>query len=350
MRGSFGATNGSACYCLQGFVWDPTQLKCVCDYNQNFYEFNGICWNCYSLPNTNSFATASGCICNNGLTWISSLNACACPSGYAVVGGNCISCTQAVFSLPSGVTVAGCTACSFSQGFTTINSICYSCSGLSLTTGAATSSGCTCSNSSLIWIPSLFSCACQFKNTFYYTNLSNSQVSCYLCTQNICSCGGNISIYYDTGVCVVCTGILYSTGLYYNGGCQCYSGYAWSSTYPYQCYCSYTQGAYLNGSTCMNCSSLPATGVINSSGCSYCDPNGGYLYLPSLDICILCSGKKYSNGKSTVAGCGCSVGVWSPTLFECVSSACNVSYCSNCYVNGTCQTCINGYMINTTTM
>jgi len=272
-RGSNGQTNGSSCICIAGFVWDPVQLICTCDYNQNFYQINGVCWDCSLLPNANSFASASGCLCANGFTWISSINACSCPPGYITIGTTCLSCSQAVSSLPSGVTVNGCTTCSFSQGFTMINGICFACSTLQLTTSVANSSGCGCTNSSLFWVQTLGSCACNFQNGGYYSTLLNNQLTCTQCT-GTCSCGGTANSVYVNGICMPCAGIPFSSGIQKSGICQCYTGYKWSQiTYPFQCICSFAQGAYINGTTCMNCSSLPITGNPNSGSCSFCDPS-----------------------------------------------------------------------------
>jgi hypothetical protein len=161
-RGSIGKVNGSTCSCLAGFVWDTVQLKCVCDYNQNFYLNNGICYDCLALSNTNNYASALGCGCANGLVWNSSTNACTCPVGYVMMSTACVICSQAVLLLSSGANVNGCTSCSNTEGFTLNNGICYPCSTLQLTTGAATSNGCVCRNISLFWVASYSACACNF--------------------------------------------------------------------------------------------------------------------------------------------------------------------------------------------
>ena len=232
MRGSNGkkVSNGTSCLCLAGFTWDPVQLICVCDYKQNFYQLmNGICWDCSQIANSNGLATPLGCGCANGLTWVA--DSCVCPSDYVNMGNTCMSCSNAV-SFLSGTTLSGCNACLNSQGFFLSNGICVACSKLKQTTGAATSSGCTCKNSSLLWVSSFNGCACSFVNGGYVSNIVSGQLSCSVCTGS-CNCGGSSNTIYtptdaNNGICTPCTGLPFSTGVQVSGGCQCYTGYAWS--------------------------------------------------------------------------------------------------------------------------
>jgi len=63
MVGGLFAANGNSCTCVAGYVWNTTLLKCVCDYQQNFYIVGGICYDCITVANSNGFATINGCIC-----------------------------------------------------------------------------------------------------------------------------------------------------------------------------------------------------------------------------------------------------------------------------------------------
>lgn len=115
MVGSIGLKNTSSCNCVAGYTWDIYQQRCVCDFKQNFYISNGICYDCLIVPNGNGFASAYGCGCKNGLIWVNSTGKCDCPSGFVNLGNSCGNCST--ITLPTGATVAGCKACSLTQGF-----------------------------------------------------------------------------------------------------------------------------------------------------------------------------------------------------------------------------------------
>lgn len=272
---------------------------------------NGICFDCWILDHTTTKATSTGCGCANGWIWSSSTNSCVCPTGYVMMGSACFICSQAIVLLPSGVTLSGCTACSNSEGFTLNNGICYACSTLPYTTGAALSTGCVCSNSSLFWVPSTSSCACNFYTKGFYTFLTGSSISCVQNSTTSWSCGQANNIY-SNGFCIQCAGLPNSNGLSYNGQCMCYSGYKFDlSSYPFKCACSYLKAAYVTGNSCMNCTNFTSTGTPNFDGCMACSASQGFLYVPSVDTCILCSTKTNSNGLVVGNGCGCISGIWS---------------------------------------
>jgi len=104
--------SGSNCACIQGRTWNSTLQQCVCDYNQNFWLINGVCYDCAAIANTNGAASSSGCQCGQGMTWINSANKCDCPVGYVNMGTYCGSCST--ITLPTGATVAGCQVCNVS--------------------------------------------------------------------------------------------------------------------------------------------------------------------------------------------------------------------------------------------
>ena len=315
--------SNNSCSCIVGYTWNSTLGYCVCDYTQNFYLINSVCYDCTAIANTNGAASQSGCGCSPGLTWISSLNMCGCPLGYVNMGTYCGSCS--VVALSTGATVTGCQICNNTQGFFLSGGICYACSKQKYTSGLATSAGCTCVNSSLVWSTTLNSCTCSF-TVGRITQIISGSLSCVACSALSCSCGytGTGTIYLN-GICVNCAYVPSSTGVASNGLCVCLTGYAWSSSiYPYQCYCSFQLGYYVS-STCSSCSALPLTGAITSSGCQTCTYTQGFLRL-SNDTCILCSSLPNTNGLATIAGCGCSTGVWDPVLLKCSTVSCPTGY------------------------
>jgi len=317
------ASGGNSCTCIVGRIWNATQQTCVCDYTQNFWLINGVCYDCTAVANTNGAASSSGCQCGQGLTWINSENMCDCPAGYVNMGTYCGSCS--VITLPTGATVAGCQVCNVSQGFFLSGGICYACSKQKYTTGAATSTGCTCTNSSLVWVTALGSCTCTF-TIGYTTTIVSGSLSCVACSGLSCSCGyPGTGTIYNNGICTNCVGVPNSSGVATSGICVCLPGYAFSgSVYPYSCYCSIKLGYYMS-STCLNCATLPATGTVTSSGCQICSYSQGFLYL-SNDTCIQCSSLPGASGVATATGCGCSTGVWNSVLFQCVNVTCSVGY------------------------
>jgi len=239
------------------------------------------------------------------------------------MGTYCGSCST--ITLPTGATVTGCQVCNVSQGFFLSGGICYACSKQKYTNGAATSTGCTCTNSSLVWVTALGSCTCTF-TTGYTTTLVSGSLSCVACSGLSCSCGyPGTGTIYSNGICTNCFGIPNSSGVASNGICVCLPGYAFSgSAYPYSCYCSIKLGYYMS-STCKSCATLPATGTVTSSGCQICSYSQGFLYL-SNDTCIQCSSLPGASGVATAAGCGCSTGVWNSVLFQCVNVTCVTGY------------------------
>lgn len=140
---------GNSCACIAGYVWDANQQICVCDYKQNFFIINGICWDCALVPNSNGFASSNGCGCKSGLMWISSSSSCACPAGYVNIGGICQDCLKATLTAPA--TVAGCQSCNNVQGFVQGVSSCQLCSSMQRTSGTVSNGNCVCSNTTLAW-------------------------------------------------------------------------------------------------------------------------------------------------------------------------------------------------------
>jgi hypothetical protein len=346
MRGSTGkVANGSSCLCLTGFVWDSVGLVCICDNKQNFYQSpnDGLCRDCWQIDNSNGLAFSQGCGCANGFIWMVNSSSCGCPAGYVNIGATCQSCAAAIGSL-SGKTVNGCSACSNGEGFFLSNGVCLVCSKLKYTTGAATTAGCRCITSSLIWVSSLNSCVCDYLGQGYLSQVVNGQFSCAMCADSLsCSSSGYssntiyTSIAARSGVCTSCTKQA-------NGGCSCYPGYGWSVTYPFQCACSWGMGGYLSGSSCFNCSTLPSTGNLTALGCLLCDPSQGFLFVSFNDSCILCRKAPNSSGIATPNGCACLTGVWSSDQLACVP-ICPIAYCSNCNSTSSCSSCASGYII-----
>jgi hypothetical protein len=48
---------GSRCACIEGYIWSTTSASCVCDYTDNFFQMNGICYDCGAIVNTAGLAT-----------------------------------------------------------------------------------------------------------------------------------------------------------------------------------------------------------------------------------------------------------------------------------------------------
>jgi hypothetical protein len=191
---------GNSCGCITGYFWNSTTLSCQCDFSNNFFTINGICYDCGAISNSAGLATQSGCGCAIGFIWISSSGKCGCPSGFISMGTYCGNCS--LITIPIGATVAGCQACSTSQGFFLYGGICYACSKQKYTSGAATSSGCVCSNSTLIWSSAFLSCVC---NAYlaHLTRMIGGNLTCVKCSGLSCSCGLNgTNTLYINGFCV----------------------------------------------------------------------------------------------------------------------------------------------------
>ena len=208
---------------------------------------------------------------------------------------------------------------------------------------ASTANGCDCiSNSSQTWFPTLGGCAC---NSGYYAILANGQLSCSKCGST-CTCAGASG----GKICTICSSIPFSTGKSKRNNCLCYPGYSWSISigvliYPFKCVCSIGAGGYLNGSTCYNCSQLPVNGTVTTAGCNRCDPSQGFLYIQANYSCIVCLMQPGSNGKATVAGCGCLQGVWNSNTLACESFNCSIVNCQTCSSNSSCHSCADGYFL-----
>lgn len=176
------------------------------------------------------------------------------------------------------------------------------------------------------WLPTFGGCSCVFSGIGATTTVVNGVLTCLPCT-GACSCGysGTGTVYDSTyGICHKCSALPWTTGAASGGKCVCNAGYAWTkNVYPYQCYCSYKLGSYINN-TCLSCASLPTTGSQTNIGCLGCSLSEGFLLL-SNDTCILCSSIQNSNGVAKLSGCGCASGYWDSSLIMCTSVACEVN-------------------------
>lgn len=119
--------------------------------------------------------------------------------------------------------------------------------------------------------------------------------------------------------------------------CKCVPGYSFvTKTYPFYCACNIVAGGYLDG-TCKNCSSLPETGPITSSGCLSCSYSQGFLLIPSNNTCVLCSSLSNTDGTATSQGCQCVTGyIWSAVSFACILNKCSGKY----IMDPTTQACV----------
>jgi hypothetical protein len=341
-----------SCECISMYFWNYGTKICECDSNSNYVVFsNGYCTDCALATQTTGLAYVSKCICRNNLIWDSPTSSCSCPSGFAIFGTTCTSCTIAAAASSGAYTAATCTACT-AAGWRKQDGVCVFCS--------SQSNNCNPCPTGQKWVPTLGGCVCDW-GQFYmtYLNSTTSAFTCIFCpftwSDESCACGWSWLVLNSN--LNICTRLTTDPNADSNGVCSAGMGYS-EASYPFKCAPVFSGGSYLsNGAspTYPLCSSLSAT---LAPLCRACDPAGGFVLLPGINTCLYCATllSSTATGKATSSGCECRSGhTWNPVALRCISITCGVgtllhpitSTCDLCdplraiIVNDVCRPCAN---------
>lgn len=216
------------CKCQATFFFNVSSAKCECDVSLGYYTLtNGSCFNCNSLANT-SRASVGRCNCKPGFNW--SGTACVCA---AAAGG---------FNSSKGCSV---------------------CIGMVGSNETVLSTG----------------CACILGYVWSTTNLR-------------CECDTSKGYSVVLGVCKKCSLFAGTDGSASASGCGCLNSYFFVDGV---CSCLSSSGFFVSESICANCSATLPTGVVKSS-CTSCSNAAGFYLDKSTGQCIYCLSQTYATG------------------------------------------------------